>query len=249
MLGAAGLGAATSAVTSGCESEPTGATDDNLTGVETFEYIIVGSGAGGGPLACNLARNGHKVLLLEAGDDQGTRIEYQVPAFHGQSTEVDAMRWDFFVKHYDDETQQKKNSKLVAGKGVLYPRAGTLGGCTAHNAMITVLPHDSDWNHIAQLTGDQSWAASNMKKYFAFVEKNQYLDNNDDKTGHGFAGWLPTERADGTLALTDFKVLRIVKAAALSFVDSTQEGLFQLAVWRYPRINGGAQPRFQLGQA
>ena len=28
------------------------------------------------------------------------------------------------------------------GEGVLYPRAGTLGGCTAHNAMIFVLPHD-----------------------------------------------------------------------------------------------------------
>jgi len=36
----------------------------------TYEYIIVGSGPGGGPLASNLARAGHSVLLLEAGDDQ-----------------------------------------------------------------------------------------------------------------------------------------------------------------------------------
>src|SRR5207249_2244759 len=28
-----------------------------------FEYIVVGSGAGGGPLAANLARQGHSVLL------------------------------------------------------------------------------------------------------------------------------------------------------------------------------------------
>ena len=37
---------------------------------KTYEYIVVGSGPGGGPLATNLARAGHSVLLLEAGDDQ-----------------------------------------------------------------------------------------------------------------------------------------------------------------------------------
>ena len=37
---------------------------------KTFEYIVVGSGPGGGPIASNLARAGHSVLLLEAGDDQ-----------------------------------------------------------------------------------------------------------------------------------------------------------------------------------
>lgn len=35
-----------------------------------YEYIVVGSGAGGGPLACRLAMAGHKTLLIEAGDDQ-----------------------------------------------------------------------------------------------------------------------------------------------------------------------------------
>ncbi len=225
LFGAAGLGAAANQALPGCESSETGTSEGELK-EEIFEYIVVGSGAGGGPLACNLARNGHKVLLLEAGDDQGARIEYQVPAFHGASTEVDAMRWDFFVQHYDDANQQKKDTKAVPGKGVLYPRAGTVGGCTAHNAMITVLPHDSDWNHIAQLTGDNSWSAPNMRKYWQFVEKNQYLGNGDDKTGHGFNGWLNTERADATLGLKDLKVLSIVKSAALEFVDSAKKGFF-----------------------
>jgi len=35
---------------------------------------------------------------------------------------------------------------------ILYPRAGTLGGCTAHNAMITVYPHNSDWDKLAEIT-------------------------------------------------------------------------------------------------
>ena len=43
--------------------------------------------------------------------------------------------------------------------GVLYPRAGTLGGCTAHNAMILVYPHNADWDRIAELTGERHGAA------------------------------------------------------------------------------------------
>ena len=34
-----------------------------------YEYIVVGSGAGGGTVAARLAENGCKVLLLEAGGD------------------------------------------------------------------------------------------------------------------------------------------------------------------------------------
>ena len=52
----------------------------------TYEYIIVGSGAGGGPLAANLAKAGYRVLLLEAGSNEES-FTYQVPAFHGLSSE------------------------------------------------------------------------------------------------------------------------------------------------------------------
>ena len=35
---------------------------------DTNEFIVVGSGPGGGPLAVNLANAGYKTLLLEAGE-------------------------------------------------------------------------------------------------------------------------------------------------------------------------------------
>jgi choline dehydrogenase len=185
---------------------------DDIDDGEAFEFIIVGSGAGGGPLAANLARNNHRVLLLEAGSDQGGNINYQVPAYHGFSTEDPAMRWDFFVEHYSDAARQGRDSKIVldeAGqqKGILYPRAGTLGGCTAHNAMIMIEAHDSDWNGIAEATGDRSWGADVMRPYSDRVFR-----------------WLGTETVDTGIALFDFKLQSVVMAGVFAFVDATGEG-------------------------
>jgi choline dehydrogenase len=211
---------------------------------DTYDYIVVGSGAGGGPLAGNLAKSGFSVLLLEAGGDPCSeedlgRYLYEVPIFNGLSTEYKACAWDYFVRHYTDTEQQKKDSKYVPEKdGVWYPRAGTLGGCTAHNAMITVVPQASDWNYIADLTGDESWRADKMRAHFERLENCKYVPNphslrgiaegvlssiaeliehredwRDWAHGHGFDGWLPTSEADPKLVLKDpALVLLLLKA-------------------------------------
>lgn len=172
-----------------------------------FDYIIVGSGAGGGPLAANLAKAGFKVLLMEAGGDEDS-LNYSVPGFNGLATEDQDCRWDYYIRHYQDQAQQERDPKFVASQdGVLYPRASALGGCTAHNALITVYPSNSDWDRIAEITGDETWSAASMRRYFEKLERCEYLSPAEVlATGHGSSGWLVTEKSDTSGSPQDWQL-------------------------------------------
>ena len=118
-------------------------------------------------------KSGARVFLLEAGGDRAraaTRRACPMTTtcrpFIPSPRENPAMRWDFQVRHYADEAQQARDSEVPRRTAACSIRApATLGGCTAHNAMIFMPPHDSDWNAIAELTGDARWRAARMRRY------------------------------------------------------------------------------------
>jgi choline dehydrogenase len=155
-----------------------------------YDYIVVGSGPGGGPLSVNLAKAGYKVLLLEAGDvENGTNVT--IPALSNVSVEDEKMRWDYNVKHYPEGKRQN----------VLYPRAAALGGCAAHNAMIVHTPHKTDFDGMADQLKDDSWSDDNMRKYFTRIENSKEILWSRKAKDHGFAGWLYTSILDLTAAI------------------------------------------------
>ena len=63
-----------------------------------------------------------------------------------------------------------------------------------HNAGIMEMPTDDYWNYIADLTGDQSWRARNIRRIFQDIENCHYEPNGT--AGHGFSGWLDSSQGD-----------------------------------------------------
>lgn len=168
---------------------------DALTTATEYDYVVVGAGAGGVPLAVRLAEAGHSVLVLEAGPATTDPDVYSVPAFHLFASSDPQMSWDFWVRHYSDAGAH--GSAFVPERdGVLYPRASTLGGCTAHHALLMLAPESADWDRIGRATGDPSWNALVMRRYQDRVRE-----------------WLPVETSPAAILTEDPTLARIVTAA------------------------------------
>ncbi|KAI0525952.1 choline dehydrogenase [Xylaria bambusicola] len=201
-----------------------------------YEYIIIGSGAGGSPIAANLARAGHSVLLVDAGGDFGYLRQVDSPALANPASERVEASWAFFTHHYTNETMALKDRKLAyltpdgqwfTGKnseipegskplGNFYPRYAGLGGCTEHNALVGLLPTKNDLGYIANLTGDSSWELENMRKYYEKLSNAQYL-NPDEHDGYVDLNINP----EG-IAAQDVKLMSSIIGAARAFgVDAT----------------------------
>ena len=67
-----------------------------LTG---YDYIVVGSGPGGAPLAARLGLAGYNVLVIEAGADVAPLDwNISVPLFNSKASEDPLISWDFYVR-------------------------------------------------------------------------------------------------------------------------------------------------------
>ena len=211
--------AATAAALSSCSTfdsltrSPSADNNWKIDENDRFDFIIVGSGAGGGPLACGLAKAGYRVLLLEAGGDGQNKIS-QTPVFHAKASEDPMLNWSYFVDRYQDSSIYKSfermNSKLSKNDpSIYYPRAAGIGGCTRVNALINLYPDNEDWNNIGNLTGDASW---NSKDMYSRFQKMQ--------TANG--GWLSLNQANPwTIAKDRFLTQMAVAALRVDAWDNT----------------------------
>ncbi|KAI0477196.1 choline dehydrogenase [Xylariaceae sp. FL0804] len=206
---------------------------------KTYEYVVVGSGPGGGPLAAYLAMAGYSTLLIDAGGDYGNLREVDSPALSFSASEKNEVAWGFFAHHYTNTTQALRDRKLTwmtpegdyysgvyppEGSEVLgnyYPRYGGLGGCAEHNALVGVLPSADDWNYIKNITGDAAWGAENMRELWKGIENLQYPVPEEYVKDHGDGGWQDMSIAPPGIDAQDLKVMQMIIGASKGLNIST----------------------------
>jgi len=201
-----------------------------------IDFIVVGAGAGGAPLAARLVERGYTVLVLEMGPKnpsppEGAKVEpTEVPLLHPSTTEDNRHSLRFFVKHFDDDPQGSRDWKVYKDgqrrdeNGIFYPRAQGVGGCSIHNAMITICGPSEDWDEIAESTGDESWRGETMRGYFQRVERCHYAQpdwwgrlraffgfgDGWEHGRHGFKGWLDVTLTDLQFVKRDRMLLDVI---------------------------------------
>ncbi|KAJ6561810.1 hypothetical protein B0H19DRAFT_1142681 [Mycena capillaripes] len=148
-----------------------------------FDFVVVGSGVGGGPVAARLAESGFSVLVVDAGHDV-VNVNTTIPFYFGRAVEDPQLELNYTLDEFSPGAKFPRNDAW-------YPRARGLGGSTVHNAMVNnIAVTERDFDNLATMFDDQTWSYKNMRNYFKRIEHNLYLNKSDPD--HGFQGWLKT---------------------------------------------------------
>ncbi|XP_015123282.1 glucose dehydrogenase [FAD, quinone] [Diachasma alloeum] len=165
----------------------------NTYGIETrllprfaeYDFIIIGSGPGGSPVANRLSENKNwKVLLLEAGKPEG--ILHQVPMLANH----------FLNSEYDWQYRTEPQKKACLGRidqRCGYPKGKALGGSSSINGMGYSRGNKLDFDRWAK-QGNYGWSYKEVLPYFRKSERAQ-LREPVDESYHGKNGYVHVQNA------------------------------------------------------
>ena len=132
--------------------------------MDTYDYIVVGSGSAGGALAARLTENpANKVLLLEAG--HASHPFSQFPISFGLLIHNADANW-----LYDSEPEAN-----TANRKIPVPRGKLLGGSSAINGLVWVRGQPLDYDTWAQM-GARGWSWQDVAPVFDRIENFERTD-------------------------------------------------------------------------
>jgi len=129
--------------------------------MQTFDFIIVGSGSAGSVVADKLSASGRfSVLVLEAG---GTDRHFyvQMPLGYGKTFFDPAVNWNY----------KTEPDPGLAGNTDHWPRGKLLGGSSSINAMVFIRGAREDFDAWAA-AGNPGWAYDDLLPSFKAMEDN-----------------------------------------------------------------------------
>ena len=93
-----------------------------------FDYVVIGAGSGGCPVANRLSANPkNRVLLLEAGPkDRDIWIHIPIGYYRNM---ISPLSWGY----------KTEPDKSVANRSIVWPRGKVLGGSSAINGLVYIL--------------------------------------------------------------------------------------------------------------
>ncbi len=137
---------------------------------EERDVVVVGSGAGGGVVAAELAQRGRDVLLLELGP---------------HLTAADFSRWEAKATH--DMFWPLRLAPLAGGEMLAFLAGRCVGGTTTINTKVALRAHERDlakWHVATGLTSDgtKPFGTDDLEPYYERVEHVLGVRERDDWT-------------------------------------------------------------------
>ncbi|RUU92086.1 choline dehydrogenase [Mesorhizobium sp. M7A.F.Ca.MR.176.00.0.0] len=130
--------------------------------MQTYDFIIVGSGSAGSVLAEKLSASGRfSVLVLEAGGTD-RRFYVQMPLGYGKTFFDPDVNWNY----------KAEPDPGLAGNADHWPRGKLLGGSSSINAMVWIRGAREDFDAWAA-AGNPGWGYDDLLPTFKALEDNQ----------------------------------------------------------------------------
>ncbi|MBP0439320.1 GMC family oxidoreductase [Tianweitania sediminis] len=179
--------------------------------MQTYDFVIVGSGSAGSVVAEKLSANGRfSVLVLEAGGTD-RRFYVQMPLGYGKTFFDPRVNWNY----------KAEPDPGLAGNVDHWPRGKIIGGSSSINAMVWIRGAREDYDDWAA-AGNPGWSYDDVLPAFRAIEDNEA--GGDEWRGRG-----------GPVHVSDNH--RFIHPLTKRFLQAGEE----LGLPRNPDFNGKAQ--------